>query len=421
MKIVPLLADETDRLVALKRYHILDTKPEPDFDNITVLASHLCETPISLISLVDEKREWFKAKVGLTINQISRDISFGNHAILQIEPFIVPDALQDERFVNNPLVSGYPPVRFYASIPLITADGYNVGTLSVIDDKPRQLTNIQLNSLQTLARQVIALLEMRLYNNKLTFAYQQLEKLTTKHQEDLALAGNIQQALLPSPRQDWQHLRIRCLTRPADEVSGDFYIYHRVDVGHFLIALGDVSGSGMAAALLMATSLTYLESIITFTLPPDQILFYLDQALARYNHSIQQNCAMCLVEIKHHDIEVVNAGGVPPYIKRQSGELEILDNVGFPLGIGLGRRTGYEPTRHTLHSGDTLIVVSDGVIEANNAYGDMLGFDAWEQILQALPADDIDQMFINLDEMMSNCIEFNNPHDDVTIIIVQLI
>jgi len=161
MKSAPIPPGEEARLDALREYRILDTEPEVQFDEITGLASFVCEVPISLISLVDTDRQWFKACVGLDIPATSREVGFCPHAILQDDVFIVEDAALDERFHDNPLVTGPPHIRFYAGVPLITPDGQHIGTLCVIDRQPRRLTSDQIEALRRLSRQVIPLLEFR--------------------------------------------------------------------------------------------------------------------------------------------------------------------------------------------------------------------------------------------------------------------
>jgi signal transduction histidine kinase len=158
----PLPTNEQQRLAKLLSYDILDTDAEHGYDDLTELAAYICGTPISLVSLVDQERQWFKSKVGIDATETHRDHAFCAHAILQDDVFEVPNATQDHRFADNPLVQHEPDIRFYAGAPLISSDGYAVGTLCVIDREPRQLSQAQRDALQVLGRQVVNQLELRL-------------------------------------------------------------------------------------------------------------------------------------------------------------------------------------------------------------------------------------------------------------------
>lgn len=176
-------AQEAERLEALRDYDILDSAPERDFDEIVELASMICETPISVITLIDEARQWFKSKVGLEITETSRDIAFCAHAINSEEVMIVPDATKDKRFVDNPLVTSSPDIRFYAGMPLVTPDGFKLGTLCVIDRKPKDLLPHQLFALQVLSKQVIKQMELR----KKVY---ELEHMNDTHRKLLSVIGH---------------------------------------------------------------------------------------------------------------------------------------------------------------------------------------------------------------------------------------
>jgi len=153
---------EAQRLAALDRYAILDTEPEQSFDDLVILASHVCKTPMALLSLVDDRRQWFKSAVGVQVRETPREFSFCAHAIQKQEHlFIVQDTLKDERFRDNPLVTGEPHIRFYAGAPLVTEDGFALGTLCVGDRQPRELDEEQKIALHSLSRLALRQMELR--------------------------------------------------------------------------------------------------------------------------------------------------------------------------------------------------------------------------------------------------------------------
>jgi signal transduction histidine kinase len=164
--IIPVMPqNEAERLATLEEYHIVDTLPEKDYDELTLLASVICDTPISLISIIDETRQWFKSHHGLEATETPREFAFCAHAILKPdEVLVVSDSREDLRFKGNILVTEAPYVIFYAGVPLITPNGFPLGTLCVIDNIPRQLTQKQKNALVAISHQVMNLLEARKNN-----------------------------------------------------------------------------------------------------------------------------------------------------------------------------------------------------------------------------------------------------------------
>jgi GAF domain-containing protein len=180
----PIPKNEVKRLKVLWQYDVLDTIPEEVFDDLTDLAADICEAPIALISLVDEDRQWFKSKVGVSLRETARDVSFCAHAIMNQGILIVSDATKDPRFKNNPLVVGPHKIRFYAGAPLITPDGYALGTLCVLDKKPRQLRPEQKQALLVLAHHVVSQLELRRHARELVAARVDV----TKQRAELARA-----------------------------------------------------------------------------------------------------------------------------------------------------------------------------------------------------------------------------------------
>ena len=154
----PKISNEEERLRALAEYRILGTQPEQCYDDITKIASLTCGTPISLMSLVDTDKQWFKSMFGFETKETSRDVSFCAHAIASTEPLIIEDALLDERFKSNPLVVEEPKIRLYAGFPLQTPNDQRIGTLCVIDRKPGHLSDQQHQIMEALSRQVVSLL-----------------------------------------------------------------------------------------------------------------------------------------------------------------------------------------------------------------------------------------------------------------------
>ncbi|MCG8672498.1 MAG: GAF domain-containing sensor histidine kinase [Pseudomonadales bacterium] len=190
MLIAPPADNESGRIEALLNHQILDTSPEQGYDDITAIAAEICQTPISLVSLVDTDRQWFKSRVGLDATETPRDLAFCAHAILQEGLLIVEDTLEDERFSDNPLVTEDPKIRFYAGAPLVTHDGYALGTLCVIDREPRTMTQGQKETLAALARQVVSQLELRMHAIKLQKANKLRDHILSMLSNNLMSAFN---------------------------------------------------------------------------------------------------------------------------------------------------------------------------------------------------------------------------------------
>ena len=193
MKEAEIPQNEPERLASLYEYDILDTLPEEDFDDITSIASEICNTPISLITLIDANRQWFKSRHGLDVGETPRSQAFCAHVINDPNnALVVDDATKDDRFFDNPLVTSGPNVHFYAGIPLVNEDGYALGSLCVIDNKASSITPHQLEILQALARQVVCLLELRRKNiqlkqkqKELQNSFDDLEKFSVVASHDL--------------------------------------------------------------------------------------------------------------------------------------------------------------------------------------------------------------------------------------------
>lgn len=175
--------NENLRLADLYQYNVLDTPAEEEFDHLVKLASRICSVPISLISLIDAERQWFKARLGITEEETPRDTSFCSHGILNGDLFMVPDAANDNRFADNPMVTGSHGIRFYAGVPLTSQDGNNLGMLCVKDTVPRNLTTEQQEALVMLGKQVVKQLELRLKN-------QELERITQAQRRIISIIAH---------------------------------------------------------------------------------------------------------------------------------------------------------------------------------------------------------------------------------------
>lgn len=182
----PIPKNELQRLAELYRYEVLDSESEREFDELTLLAAEHCGVPMSVVSLVDKDRQWFKSKVGIELDETPREYSFCAHAILDDKILLIEDAHQDERFRENPLVVGPPGVRFYAGVPLRTASGHTLGAFCVIDSRPRSLSPLQLKTISVLADQVMTQLELRLRLREVEGYATRLEALAEQRAQQLA-------------------------------------------------------------------------------------------------------------------------------------------------------------------------------------------------------------------------------------------
>ena len=217
--------NEPARLEALHSYEVLDTDPEQVFNDLVHLSAFICGTPIALISLIDDKRQWFKARVGLKPTQTPREDAFCQYAMLAADVYEVPDATADTRFALNPLVTGDPHIRFYAGAPLLTPEGQPLGTLCALDTVPRHLSTDQREALRVLARQVMAHLELRRMQLQLETERQKLDGV-------LRMANNTGEALYANSRseifvkQEQRLVRVATADLQYVEALGDYVNLH---------------------------------------------------------------------------------------------------------------------------------------------------------------------------------------------------
>jgi PAS domain S-box-containing protein len=253
-------------------------------------------------------------------------------------------------------------------------------------------------------------------------------------QRELDVAHNIQISLLPPARPGWSGLDMLCYNAPSREVGGDLYAYHALGTQdgtrpaeRFVLAVGDVSGKGMPAALLMAVSLASLQSIIEQGFAPNDLLSYLDRAIMPYTRTTRQNCALVYAEVippasadGQGTLRVANAGCVTPLIRRADGSVEWADVGGLPLGIALGPRAGYEMISLPVAQGDIVILSSDGVIEAMNPAGELFGFTGLEAAARQGPGASAEAMLSHLRAAVTAFTQGAEAHDDLTLVVAQI-
>jgi len=248
---------------------------------------------------------------------------------------------------------------------------------------------------------------------------QKSEVLLLKLHHELALASDVQKSLLPPPTLNWQGGELMCFSQPSIEIGGDFYSYHAFEDGRFALALGDVAGHGIPAALFMATCLSLYSASLSQRLNPGERLARLDDELEPYTERNHQNCAFCYLEINRGVLFIANAGGIPPYIHKASGIVERLKVCGIPLGHGLGKYYGYQSKQYELCAGDSVILVSDGVVEAIGKSGEMFGFERLRQTIAAGPNGTPRAMLDHLVREVNVFSDEGAIQDDITIAILR--
>lgn len=420
----PKPPDEEARLAALRHYEILDTDPEPAFDDLTLLASHICGTPMSLVSLIDEERQWFKSKVGIEGSESPRDTAFCAHAILGRDTFEVPDAAQDERFAGNPFVTEAPNIRFYAGAPLVTDEGRALGTLCVIDHEPRHLSDEQREALSALGRQVIAQLELRRKLRDLKQAIEARDRVEAEKAvqdaeiaRDLRFAREFQQSMMPNTYPQVPdapsvsnapsasdalsaplRLNFHHIYRPTLSLGGDFFDVIKLSEHRAGIFMADVMGHGARSALMTAILRALLREAAHATDDPAQLLAQMNQ---RFFDNVQGSRQFVFASAFYLILDTQTAtasyacAGHPPPLLANRGErsteyLSLMadgkthcedEHPAEGSALGLERESVYSGCSRPIAAGDVFMLFTDGVVEAPDADGDEFGE---ERLLQTV-------------------------------------
>jgi serine phosphatase RsbU (regulator of sigma subunit)/ABC-type transporter Mla MlaB component len=378
--------DEDARLSALEAFDILDTLPEPAFDDITRIASQICDTPIALVSLVDHQRQWFKSRFGIDATETPRHLAFCAHAILEPDDlFVVEDATTDSRFSDNPLVASEPHVRFYAGAPLVTSRGHVLGTLCVIDKTPRKLNPEQQESLRALSRQVIAQLELRMtikelesHRRALQVSHDTIEASrddlanlcdTLECQadiieRDLHRAEIIQHSLLPEEPPSLSDYHVQALYRCGHIVGGDLYDVQLIGDQHLALVIADAAGHGVSAAMLAVLFKHRLRLQHHGTAEP----YSPAEALQRMNTALMTDlkvpgafvtAAVGLLNVQTGELCLASAGHTPVVVFNAAGGTHELRHTGPALG--LYDDAVFEEHCWQVHTGDQVLMMTDGI------------------------------------------------------------
>ncbi len=381
--------DEADRLESLRSLGLLDTDPEERFDAITRLATMIFDLPIAYISLVDETRQYLKSRVGLGFCESSRETSFCGHAILEQQALVIPDTLEDERFADNPMVTGEPFARFYCGLPLRGPGGFNVGTLCLMDSKPRELSDHELEMLKQLG--IIAERELQLGNIirmqddllKTKNALLESQRIVTE-QMDEALAYVI--SLLPVDVSE--KVRTSYQFIPSNTLGGDSFGFHWIDNDHFAIYLLDVCGHGVGAALLSVSAMNVLKGEalpgVDF-LDPSQVLQGMNRTFPMDVHNgLYFTMWYGVLEVSSGSLRFSGAGHPPAVIIKPDGTIHQLGSPSLP--VGCFEETAYVSDEANFPRDSYLYVFSDGIYEVKNPNDSMGTYLQFIETLAGAPS-----------------------------------
>jgi sigma-B regulation protein RsbU (phosphoserine phosphatase) len=354
-------ANEDARMRAVRRYDILDTPPDGAFDRIAELAAELIGAPIAIVSIVDTDRIWFKSHHGLDVSQINRDPGLCASAILHDTPWVVTDAQHDPRTLANPLVAGDFGLRFYVGVPLSTHDGYNLGTLCVLDKAPRPVTGQQIDMLEKLAALVMDELELR------RSAQAAIAQSAGRLEEVEALASALQASLLPPALPTIDFLDVAASYRPASryQVGGDFYDVFPTGDNAWGFVIGDVRGKGPDAASRTSQARYSMRTAAVYVSEPEAVLRAVNQTLLSDTRDEVEPVFVTAIfaHARSRDgrVEIRFAsGGHPlPTVLRRDGTVEVLGTPGSLLGVV--EEPDLTESVVSLEPGEILILVTDGV------------------------------------------------------------
>ena len=384
----PIPENEKERLADLHAMNLLDTPPEEQFDRVVQLAKDIFDMPITYIALVDADRQWFKAKCGLAGDQTGRSESFCGHTILQSEPLISPDALNDERFYDNPLVTDDPKVRFYAGYPLASAGGYNVATLCLVDTKPRQFSDQQLGSftkLAQIAEQQLNLVDLVRTQRELLQTKNQLVQTQQRLNAELSEAAAYVESLLPAP------LNHNAMTSghrfiSSSQLGGDTFGYDFLDKAKTQLAiyLLDVTGHGVGSSLLSVKVNHILQRRtwhdVDFSDPAAVLTALNEEFPMEENQGKFFTIWYGVYDTNNHQLTYATAGHHPAMLFAPGSDQAM--QLGEPaLMIGAVPESEYENQHAAIEPNSLMYLFSDGAFEVTDQQGKMLRLEGLLHLL----------------------------------------
>ncbi|MGI9517489.1 MAG: PP2C family protein-serine/threonine phosphatase [Pirellulaceae bacterium] len=415
----PALENELDRLADLYALNLLDQPGEERFDRLTRLARKALGVDMCYLALLDSDKQWFKSKCGVARDSTARDISFCGHAIAGDKTMIVPDALKDQRFNDNPLVTGEPYVRFYAGYPLRGPQGYNIGTFCVADKLPRQWTESERQLFEEYARlaeRELSLTDLIIDQNKLLETQAKLEGVQLNMQRELREAADFVHQKLP-PRFDNDHMKLDWAFIESSQLGGDMFGLEQLGEDQYLIYLLDVAGHGIGASLLAVSvqnTLRQMLSNMQGAISPALVLSNLNAAFQmdfNQNRFFTMWCGV--VDLSQRRIFFANGGHPAAALFDGNHQATRLGQDSMIVGIMPGTRYEDEETEYS--PGSRLVLFSDGILEEMNENNDLFGRDRLEEAYRSRCTNGS----CKLDAIVDNVRQWNGKQpfaDDVSLV-----
>lgn len=394
---------EDARLAALRQYEILDTDPEIGFDDLTLLAASICQVPISAITLIDQERQWFKSRIGLPASETPLEQSFCAYAILRPETLVVPDTTLDQTFRDHPAAVGEDGIRFYAGAPLVTPEGFALGTICVADREAREMSEEQRRALEALARQVGTQLELRRKLRDLRRTTQERDRARAEEaarsaeiERDLHFAHQFQQSMLPDnesypsvPTSPGALMRLNFhhIYQPALSLGGDFFDVVKLSENRAGVFIADVMGHGARSALVTAILRTLFQELSLQAHEPGELLTRLNARFHLIMASSEQflfaSACYLILDTERAESHYSSAGHpAPMHADAARARVAPIDDTQCTgAALGLACDTEYASCTMPLQAGDTFLLYTDGLVEAPRSGSDGLGEEFGEDRL----------------------------------------